>query len=185
MANFWLQETIYYIYFIQRDLLLNMLWYHHKNIHLCKYIARQSYGTTLRGQPFCLTTGGNVSQCQYKDLPIFKRALETLWETFMVDPLQWRQNEQDGVSNHQPHDCLLNRLLGRRSKKASKLRVTDLCAGNSPVTDEFPAQKASNAENVSIWWRHHDHVCPVLVSLLSQRADFPNYVVWCICVDNI
>ena len=27
--------------------------------------------------------------------------------------------------------------------------------GNSPVTDEFPAQKASNAENVSIWWRHH------------------------------
>ena len=23
------------------------------------------------------------------------------------------------------------------------------------VTGEFPAQKASNAENVSIWWRHH------------------------------
>ena len=21
---------------------------------------------------------------------------------------------------------------------------------------EFPAQRASNAENVSIWWRHHD-----------------------------
>ena len=31
-----------------------------------------------------------------------------------------------------------------------------LCAGNSPVTGEFPAQKASNAENVNIWWRHHD-----------------------------
>ena len=28
--------------------------------------------------------------------------------------------------------------------------------GNSPVTGEFPAQRASNAENVSIWWRHHD-----------------------------
>ena len=24
-----------------------------------------------------------------------------------------------------------------------------------PVTGEFPAQMASNAENVSIWWRHH------------------------------
>ena len=36
-----------------------------------------------------------------------------------------------------------------------KLRVTGLCAGNSPVTGEFPAQMASNAENVSIWWRHH------------------------------
>ena len=40
-------------------------------------------------------------------------------------------------------------------KKTSKLRVTGLCAGNSPVTDEFPTQRASNAENVSIWWRHH------------------------------
>ena len=29
-------------------------------------------------------------------------------------------------------------------------RVTGLCAGNSPVTGEFPAQRASNAENVSI-----------------------------------
>ena len=40
-------------------------------------------------------------------------------------------------------------------KKTSKLRVTGLCAGKSPVTDEFPAQMASNAENVSIWLRHH------------------------------
>ena len=42
------------------------------------------------------------------------------------------------------------------SKKTSKLRVTGLCAGNSPGTGEFPAQGASNAENVSIWWRHRD-----------------------------
>ena len=72
-----------------------------------------------------------------------------------VPALQWRHNEHDIVSNHQPHDCLLNRLFGRRSKKTSKLRVAGLCAGNSPGTGEFPAQKASNAENVSIWWRHH------------------------------
>ena len=70
-------------------------------------------------------------------------------------PLQWRHNEHSGVSNHQPHDCLLNRLFRRRSKNTSKLRVTGLCAGNSPVTREFPAQRANNAENVSIWWRHH------------------------------
>ena len=36
------------------------------------------------------------------------------------------------------------------------LRVTGLCVGNSPGTGEFPAQMASNAENVSIWWRHHE-----------------------------
>ena len=45
------------------------------------------------------------------------------------------------VSNHQPHDCLLNRLFRRRSKKTSKLRDTSLCAGNSPVTGEFPEQR--------------------------------------------
>ena len=71
-------------------------------------------------------------------------------------PLRWRHNGYDSVSNHQPHDCLLNRLFRRKSKKTSKLRVTGLCAGNSPGTGEFPAQRTSNAENVSIWWRHHD-----------------------------
>ena len=40
-------------------------------------------------------------------------------------------------------------------KETSKLRVTGLCAGNSPVTGVFPAQSASNAENVPIRWRHH------------------------------
>ena len=47
-------------------------------------------------------------------------------------PLHWRHNDHDSVSNHQPHGCLLNRLFRRRSKKTSKLRVTGLCAGNSP-----------------------------------------------------
>ena len=48
--------------------------------------------------------------------------------------LQWRHNEHDGVSNQQPHDCLLNRLFRRRSTKTSKLRI---CA----VTGEFPTHK--------------------------------------------
>ena len=78
--------------------------------------------------------------------------------------LQWRHNVRNGVSNHQPHDCLLNRLFWRRSKKISKLRVTGLCVGNSPVTGEFPAQRASNAGNVSVWWRHHE------ISLLGERC---------------
>ena len=76
-------------------------------------------------------------------------------DNMVLFSLQWRHNQRDGVSNHQPHDCLLNRLFRRRSKKTSKLCVTGLCAGNSPVTSEFPTQKASNAANISIWWRHH------------------------------
>ena len=44
---------------------------------------------------------------------------------------------------------------GADQRKKAKLRVTGLCAGNSPVTGEFPAQVASNVGNVSIGWRHH------------------------------
>ena len=50
--------------------------------------------------------------------------------------LQWRQNGRGGVSNHRRRDSLLNRLFMRRSNKTSKLRVTDLCEGDPPVTGE-------------------------------------------------
>ena len=73
----------------------------------------------------------------------------------IISALRWRHNDRDGVSNHQPRDCLLNRLFRRRSKETSKLCVSGLCAANSPGTGEFSAQMASYAENVSIWWCHH------------------------------
>ena len=85
---------------------------------------------------------------RHQDLKVY--AYTTAFKT-----LQWRHNERDGVSNHRRIDCLLDRLFMRRSKKISKLRVTGLCDGNSPAIREFPAERASNAENVSIWWRHH------------------------------
>ena len=73
-------------------------------------------------------------------------------------PSQWRHNEHDCVSNHLPHVTIVySTVYSRcRSKKTSKLHVTGLCVGNSPNTGEFPAQMASNAEYVFIWWRHHD-----------------------------
>ena len=91
----------------------------------------------------------------FMSLPIswYIRCLKEFWS------LQWCHNGHDGVSNRQPRDCLLNRLTRRRSKKTSKLRVTGLCAGNSTVTGEFTAQRASNEENVSIWWRHQVYGC--------------------------
>ena len=85
--------------------------------------------------------------------------------------LQWRHNGRDCVSNHQPHDCFLSRSLWRRSRKTSKLRVTGLCVGNSPMTGEFPAQMASNAENISIWWRHHVTENPYSFSKAQYRVD--------------
>ena len=60
--------------------------------------------------------------------------------------LHWRHNDHGGISNHQPYDYLLNRLFRCRSKQTSKLCVTGLLCG------EFTGP----AENVSIWWRHHE-----------------------------
>ena len=69
--------------------------------------------------------------------------------------LQWRHNGLDGISNLQLHDCLLNRLFKAQIKENIKAPRHWFCEGNSPVTGEFPTQRTSNAENVSIWRRHY------------------------------
>ena len=86
--------------------------------------------------------------------------------------LHWRH---DGLSNHQLRHWLLNRLFRRRSKKTSKLRITGLYAGKSPVTGEFPTQMVSNAENISIWWRH-DVELPFLYWVRCACIIFPGPV---------
>ena len=85
--------------------------------------------------------------------------------------LQWCYNECDGVSNHRRLDCLLNRLLRRRSKKTLKLRVTDPCEANSLVTGEFPSQRASNAEMVPFddVIMYKNDTIPVCVILTKQQ----------------
>ena len=84
--------------------------------------------------------------CYCNQLLVISR-LDTAWpDTCRWFTLRWHHNGRDNISNHQPHDCLLNRLFRRRSKETSKLRVTGLCVGNSPGTGEFPIQMASNAK---------------------------------------
>ena len=100
-----------------------------------------------------------------KPLPVSKMPQSTDVYTLKIKELsrcqlyqlEWHHNGRDCVSNHQRLERLFNRLFRHRSKKTSKLRVTGLCEGNSPVTGNFRSQRASNAENVSIWWRHHGH----------------------------
>ena len=78
-------------------------------------------------------------------------------------------DERNGVSNHWRLDGSHNRLFRHRSKKTSKLRVTGLCEGNPPVTDGFPSQRARNAKNASIWWRHHVHALVNWVIIYSGK----------------
>ena len=79
--------------------------------------------------------------------------------------LQWRHNEDDGVSNHQPHDCLLNGLFKAQIKENIKApRHWPFCrkfTGNRWITRTM----ANNAENVSIEWRHHELIWRASTSL--------------------
>ena len=114
----------------------------------------------------------------------------------VTSTLQCRHNGRNNVSNHQPHDCFSNRLFRRISKKTSKPRVTGLCAGNSPHIGEFPAQMASNAENVSIWWRHHEYeqnsgriggwkYCIHMSLSFPANISLRFFKHWCIRIHNI
>ena len=117
------------------NLQLGSIWYFFQKRFLFRCIFLQNRGWFIEDTSFC--------------------KIDTT--TTLSKTLRWRHNDHAGVSNHQPRGCLLNRLFRRRSKKTSKLRVTGLCAGNSPGTGEFPAKMASYAKNISIWWRHHGH----------------------------
>ena len=69
--------------------------------------------------------------------------------------LQWRHSECDGVSNHQLHDCLLNRYSRSRSRKTSKLRANGPCERIHRSPGNSPHKGPVTRKNVSIWWRHH------------------------------
>ena len=101
--------------------------------------------------------------------------------------LQWRHNACENVSNHQLHDCLLNRLFRRRSKKTSKFRVTGLCAGNSARTGEFPAiqrgpvnsrangqQRGKCFHLMTSSWLDNNHGNPSLIASIRQ-CDISDY----------
>ena len=76
----------------------------------------------------------------------------------MRSPLQWRHNMHDGVSNHQPHDCLLNRLFRRRSKKTSQVPSLAFVRGIHRWPVKSLHKGPVTRENVSIWWRHHGNI---------------------------
>ena len=46
-------------------------------------------------------------------------------------------------------------------------------------TGEYPAQRASYAENVSIWWRHHVYDMSQYIKYRPQRIHSKIYVSFC------
>ena len=125
---------------LSEPVIASLLW------HICATRPQWVNGKIAR----CITTkircSANCVQKSVKKLHWF--SLCNGWLISLDSTLQWRHNDRDGFSNHQPHHCLLSRLYRCRSKKTLKLRVTGLCTRNSPVTGKFHAQRASNTENV-------------------------------------
>ena len=107
------------------------------------------------------------------------QALAELWSGMQlaktrsdqIKPLEWHYNERDGISNHHCLSYLLNHLFRCRSKQTSKLCVNGLCDRNPLVTGEFFSQRASNTDNVSIWWCHHAMVtdCGSVIIIFSSH----------------
>ena len=56
-------------------------------------------------------------------------------------------------------------------KENSKSALLALCEGNSPVSCEFSAQRASNAEKIFFWWRHHDMSPPPWQAKTAQKKE--------------
>ena len=55
-------------------------------------------------------------------------------------------------------------------QKTSKLNATGLCEVNSPVTGEFPSQRASNMENDSILWCDHAKIIVAVSSTYRLKS---------------
>ena len=63
------------------------------------------------------------------------------------------------------------RLFRHRSEKTTSLRVTGHYEGNSSVTNEFPAQRASNAEKVTICLSHNGNFYLSHVTSYQSRRE--------------
>ena len=95
-----------------------------------------------------------------------KKSISRGWTDTFNKPLQWRHDGHDGVFKSPASPLFTQPLIHVQFKENTKApRHWPLC-GNSPVTGEFTAQRASNTENVSIWWRHHGY--RVRLSLLLR-----------------
>ena len=119
----------------------------------CNIVTSHTYSNDISCQRFWNHYGGNQMRHHSSYLPLVKMMLSH------------RQHYNDVTMGKMASQITSLTIVysivysGRRSKKTPKFRVTGL--GNSPVTGEFPAQRASNAENVSIWWRRHNATFPM------------------------
>ena len=111
------------------------------------------------------------SRCGRASHNFFWNAVTSLTQ-WPVSPLQW--HERHGVSNHWHYNdvimvatasqitslAIVNSTVysGADQRKHQSPASLAFVRGIHRVPGEFPAQMASDAESVSIWWRHHGYL---------------------------
>ena len=91
--------------------------------------------------------------------------------------LQWRHNVHDGVSNHQPHHCLLNRFSSADQRKHQSSASLAFVWGLHRWPVNSPCEWPVTRKNISIWWRHH--VIYMCVRVIGYHWD-GRYGLWCL-----
>ena len=120
---------------------------------------------------YCVASRKRRVFCVFKFWPISHCNLAS-----NLVPLQWHHNGHDGISNHQPHECLLKCLVKAHIQENIKApHHWPLCR---ELTGDWwiprtPAQRASNKENVSIWWRHHADAAPATLTCWPDHTNQP------------
>ena len=143
----------------------------HLSVPLCEYwLLARSWSTqsAFRGRfPTVLIAVGRSRFHRLRKVfeAAYRRCLSIQWKN---TPLYW------------PF------VLGiHRSPVPSRLAGFSKKDDNSPVTGEFPAQRASNAENVSIWGRHHVPFTPrFMPGILPQSSNHCGSVKKCTSFRN-
>ena len=112
------------------------------------------------------------------------------WNIYVCNTLQWRHNERDGVSNHQPHDCLLKRAHRRKYQSSASLafvRGIHRWLVNSPhkwpVSQKmFPFDDAITLpwrRSHSIWMSVRTQLSPIEYTMITASKQCKFYTLFC------
>ena len=95
---------------------------------------------------------GHKAQCGHRWLLAHCLLHGGICDRNQLYALQWRHNDHGGS----PASRLFTKsFIQAKIKEHIKAPLHWPLCGEFTGTGEFPAQRASYAENVSIWWRHH------------------------------
>ena len=96
-------------------------------------------------------------------------------------PYAWREIRIIGVRLHHYNDVIMSAVASQITGVSfvSSAVCSDAHQRWKAVTGGFPSQRASSAENASIWWRHHDIVTGMHLYFVNKPHTFKSSSLLC------